>query len=92
MFIALVPGVDFTKHCPPSKKLPAHSVWFTISPPIKTLDFKLKLAHFLPYLFAICQTLCAKKGLILRVQKSRLHMLVKLTTNERLISQSVAKY
>ncbi len=47
------PWVDFIKLFLPSKKMPAHSSCrkncrFNFSPTIKTPNFKLKLAHFLP--------------------------------------------
>jgi len=56
-----------------SQKLTLHSICqeirHSISPTIKTPNFKLKLAHFLPNLFAVHQTLCAKKSLSSCVRK-----------------------
>jgi len=57
----LNPGVNFTK------LFPFRTIWqkicCSISPMIKTLNFELKFAHFLPNLLKVCQTLCAIKNL-----------------------------
>jgi hypothetical protein len=72
-FFTWRPGVDFT----------THSIWLnncrSISPAIKTPNFKLKLAHFSSNLFTVCQTLRQKKPLILFVRKSHACMLMKST-------------
>ena len=52
-----------------SDNFPAHSIWQKnyrpISSTIKTQNFKIKLAWFLPNSFAVRQTTCAKKKLLI---------------------------
>jgi hypothetical protein len=79
-------GVDFIKLFCQAKNLPTHKkfanaqkIFSSFSPAIKIPNFKLKLVHFLPNLFVVCQASFTKKLLILLAQKSSEKMLVQLT-------------
>jgi len=68
-------GGDYTKLFSKQKAIGEHKIYCSISQMIITTNIMLKLANFSQNLFAACQTLCAKKELvlILFVRKSFMH-------------------